>query len=684
MSEFKIKVSVDLDTSDIEGKLKALGDNQKIKLDIDTSDFNKIESQLKSLKNTFKDAFKIDGSAISDIKKLTNALDGITGGSKKGSAKTSVSSLVNEYKDLYNTADKLQKQLSKGGLGEDGLKRTQKQINEITNEMNKLRAKMTDSENASLDLFESKKSLGSLTDLNNYLNKIESQASELGNKIQSIDMDFLSDSSKSALKQVSDTIEKIRADAKEDILLEVEVGDALDKLKLAGESIKNIQKESSENSKEYAKALVEQEKAQDKLIAQQQKAQEKLVAQQQKDSIAKQKAEMDSLVNQYKEFANVHSNLQKQMNSGKLGEDSIKRTAMQMSELKTNMSQLYDKMDSNARKQIDIFNTSQMNKGIADMNSAMSKIESTATSLGTKLNSISFDHIDDAKINRIKDELKDIQDVAKQDIELDFNVGDILSDLNRLSSEIKNLEKVENLASSFGKISGSIKDAGGDVENFANSIKELENSADRIDGSFERAFRSANDELRDMQSSVRRMSSETGSGGLFGSIFGTTEDFLGNFSQFKLLDLAGDFIASGIQNMAGAWKDTVIETDAAMTDLKKVYTKNLTGDNLKGYLNNVTEVAKGTGKTSVDVIEGTFKAVKSGISDIDNALAFAKQASIFSNVGDITQEQADTILAATMSAYGGVANSLKPVREQIVGAGKDYNTLTKFMDLAKI
>ena len=134
--------------------------------------------------------------------------------------------------------------------------------------------------------------------------------------------------------------------------------------------------------------------------------------------------------------------------------------------------------------------------------------------------------------------------------------------------------------------------------------------------------------------------------------------------------------------MASAWKDTVVETDAAMTDLRKVYDKNLTGDALKGYLNSVTEVAKGTGKSSVDVIQGTARAVQSGISDINNTLTYAKQASIFSNVGDVTQEQADTVLASVMSAYGGVENSLKPVREQIVGASKDYNTLTKFMDLA--
>lgn len=484
MSEFKIKVSVELDSSDLESKLNALGKDQKIKIDIDSSGIDKIENQLKGLKKSFQDAFKIDSKTFGDLNKLT-------------------------------------------------------------------------------------------------------------------------------------------------------------------------------------------------------KAQEKLTKQQNRQALDAQKNEMKSLINEYKDFANVYSKLQKQMNSGKLGEDSIKRTAMQMSELKTNMSQLYDKMDSNAKRQIDLFNTKQMNKGLVDMNSVMNKIESQATSLGTKLNSISFDHIDTSKIENIQSELKQIQDIAKQDIQLDLNVGDILSDLNRLSSEIKNLEKVENLASSFDKISGSIKDAGGDVEKFASSIKELENSADKIDGSFEKTFKGVNNELKDMQSSVKKISSDTNGKGLFGSILGSKEDFLGNFASFTLAEVAGDFISDGIRTMARAWKDTVVETDAAMTDLRKVYDKNLTGDALKGYLNSVTEVAKGTGKSSVDVIQGTAKAVQSGISDIDKALTFAKQASIFSNVGDVTQEQADTVLASVMSAYGGVENSLKPVREQIVGASKDYNTLTKFMDLAK-
>ena len=671
MSEFKIKVSVQLDDSELNDKLGELEKDHKIPISLD---MNKIDSQLKGLKKSFQDAFKIDSKALGDVNKLAKSLEKLNGKGGNTPSKNSskqVSSLVSEYKNLYNTVEKLQKQAAKGGLGDEGLKRTQNQINSITSEMNRLRSIMSDTENANLDLFESKKSLSSLTDLNGYLNKIETEASSLQNQIKEIDMNFLSDTSKSDLNKVTSAIDEVRNSAKEDILLEIEVGDALDKLNKASESIKKFQKESTESAKEYNKALVEQ-----------QKTQEKLVAQQQKESMTKQKGEMKNLINEYKDFSNIYSNLQKQMNSGTLGEDSIKRTAMQMSELKTNMSQLYDRMNSNAKQQIDLFNTKQMNKGITDMNSVMNKIEAQATSLGTKLNSISFDHIDTSKIENIQSELKQIQDIAKQDIQLDLNVGDILSDLNRLSSEIKNLEKVENLAGSFDKISGSIKDAGGDVEKFASSIKELENSADKIDGSFEKAFKGVNSELKDMQSTVKKMSSDTKGKGLLGSILGSKDDFLGNFTSFTLAEVAGDFISDGIRTIARGWKDTVVETDAAMTDLRKVYDKNLTGNALKGYLDSVTEVAKGTGKSSVDVIQGTAKAVQSGISDIDKALTFARQSAMFSNVGDVSQEQADTVLASVMSAYGGVENSLKPVREQIKGAGKDYNTLTKFMDLA--
>ena len=389
--------------------------------------------------------------------------------------------------------------------------------------------------------------------------------------------------------------------------------------------------------------------------------------------------QMKDMVNQYKDLANVYSKLEKQMNSGSLGENSLKRSALQLSELKTQMSQLYDKMDANAKAKIDLFNTKQSIKDISDMNNYLNKIESTATSLGTKLNSISFDHIDSSKIEKIQNELKEILDLAKQDIDLELNVGDILSDLDKISNEIKNLEKIENLASSFEKVSSSVTDTKGNIEKLSSEIKSLENVADNLDGSFDKAFKGASDSVKDFQNNLKKLNSSSKSGS---GIFGDKDDFLGNFTQFKILDLAGEFIADGARQLASAWKDTIVETDTAITDLNKVLTNRLTGDALDGYLNQVTQVAKGTGQASTDIIQGTAKAVQSGIKDTEQALKYAQQSAIFANIGDMSQEEADKILTSVMSANGGVEKSLQQTSSHLKAYGKDYSQLQEFIDMA--
>ena len=329
-------------------------------------------------------------------------------------------------------------------------------------------------------------------------------------------------------------------------------------------------------------------------------------------------------------------------------------------------------------EQIRLFDESKTNKQMVEMNSLMSKIETQATSLMTKVNGISFDNIDSSKLEKIKNEIEEIQSVAREDIDLDLNTGELLGDLNKLQSEIKNLEKVEGLYQEFNKISDAIREAGGDTENFTNELRQLENIASSLDGSFDRAFKGANNELREMRDNLRHVNSEARN---VSDSSGFMNDFMGNFTQFKLADIAFDALIDGLRMAVQGIKETVVETDGALTDLRKVY-EDFGSLDIGGYLDQVTEVAKASGKASVDVIQGTAKGIQMGIKDINEALEFAKQSAIFSNVGDVSQDVADSTLSAIMSSFGGVENSLKPVREQIKGAGEDYNTLTKFMDLA--
>ena len=150
--------------------------------------------------------------------------------------------------------------------------------------------------------------------------------------------------------------------------------------------------------------------------------------------------------------------------------------------------------------------------------------------------------------------------------------------------------------------------------------------------------------------------------------------------------MAGDLLADGIRRLGEGLVDTVVETDKAMTNLMKVAPETFsgTGEQLEQYLGKVTDVTKKTGSTITDTIDGTAKALQVGFKTMDEALAYAQNSTVFATVGDMAQDEADSILASVMSAYGGVSNALKPVREQVKGAGEDYNTMTKFMDLANV
>ena len=335
--------------------------------------------------------------------------------------------------------------------------------------------------------------------------------------------------------------------------------------------------------------------------------------------------QVNGLVKEYKELGNVVTKLEKQLNNGKLGVDSVNRISNAIDELKKKMQTLRTiaegEMDFNSLIKMDDFDHSQLNKGISEIHSNLNKVETQAESIRKTINNIDMSNISDGS----KSELQDILDIVE-----------------RIKTEAKDV----NLDMDTGT-----------------------------------ALR----ELRDCEDVVKRISREARSsskGGFFGGMLGSWDDFKGSFASLTLANVVGDFLEDTIRETVRAWKDLVVETDSAMTDLRKVYDENLSGDNLSKYLDNVTEVAKNTGKSSVDVIQGTANAVKMGIDDINKALEFSQRASMFSNVGDVSQEQADTMLSAILSAYGGVEESLKPVREQIKGASKDYNNLTKFTDLA--
>ena len=256
MSEFRIKVSVDLDVKDVKSQLKELDQDYKIKATVDMS---KINQQIISLRKNFKEAFRFTSKDLGGLDKLIKTLAKINGSTQNNGVKE-ISDLVTKYKDLGNTVEKLQKQLSKGGLGEDSIKRTQTSISELKAEMDKLYSKMTDKQKDSVGLFEFKNANKNIVDLYSNLNKIETQLNKLEGKSDGIKIEFLSKDSLDELNKIQTTIEEIRTEAKNDIKLEVDVGNALNQINDVNDSLNRLQKEAKENEKAISKSINSQVK----------------------------------------------------------------------------------------------------------------------------------------------------------------------------------------------------------------------------------------------------------------------------------------------------------------------------------------------------------------------------------------------------------------------------------------
>lgn len=292
-----------------------------------------------------------------------------------------------------------------------------------------------------------------------------------------------------------------------------------------------------------------------------------------------------------------------------------------------------------------------------------SAVKELQASLDKVISSVNWDKVDSltfdksiAEIRKLESEIKeafDIQASNKRNGEITLFSDKVFSDLNRLKSEFK---EIGNLESEFDRITNAIKNLG-------------EVAPDRVSLSMKEIRQDVSNLTKDLKE-LNSTSSRTG------AFF---DDLWDSMRTFTLGNMIGNALEDGVR----AIKDVVVNLDGALTDLMKVAPDNFRGtsEDLKQVGRDAIEVAKVVGQSSEDVILGTAKALQTGAKNMKDAMEIAKGSAMFANVGDISQEQADTYIASVLSAFGGVDKALTPVRENIQGMGKDYNTLTKFIDL---
>lgn len=297
--------------------------------------------------------------------------------------------------------------------------------------------------------------------------------------------------------------------------------------------------------------------------------------------------------------------------------------------------------------------------GFSDKNS----VKSLQADLDRVITSVNWDKVDKltfnksiAEVRRLESEIDkalNVKDTNKRQADIKLFSDKTFAQLDKFKSEFKNIGNLDS-----------------EIDRLKNSVRELDNVApDRLPN----AMKNIRQEVKGLGDELKSVSKGSGVKNFFGDLYDSMRTFT-----------LGNMIGNGIEDGVRAIKDVVLNLDSAMTDMMKVAPSNFKGTSqeLKQVARDANEVGKSVGQSTDKVIQGTAKALQTGAKTMKDAMEIAKSSAMLANVGDLQQEQADTYIASIMSAYGGMDKALKPVQKRVQGMGKDYNNLTKFMDLA--
>lgn len=386
------------------------------------------------------------------------------------------------------------------------------------------------------------------------------------------------------------------------------------------------------------------------------------------DSIDKEEKKKLQNQRQYnQEVGKLYSQSDKDMLSGytrQLNErnNALKQSASRESQIIKQQQREYEGLArslsssmSKAQSQISKLGKS----GFSDKNG----IKSLQADLDKVIASVNWDKVDRLTFNRSIAEVRKLESEINKAMDATAN-NKRQADIKLFSDKtFSQLDKFKNEFKNIGSLDS-------EIDRIKNSVRELDNVApDRLPN----AMKNIRQEVKGLGDELKNVSRGSGVKNFFGDLYDSMRTFT-----------LGNMIGNGIEDGVRAIKDVVLNLDSAMTDMMKVAPSNFKGTSqeLKQVARDANEVGKSVGQSTDKVIQGTAKALQTGAKTMKDAMEIARSSAMLANVGDLQQEQADTYIASIMSAYGGMENALKPVQKRVQGMGKDYNNLTKFMDLA--
>ena len=306
---FKIKNIISIDSKNATKELNEWRKRQeknKLKLDLDINNFNKIEQTLKRLQNLSnkmnndisrqnlkleqdrikqqtklaqremelrmknelelakrksRDLTEIEKANIKEVSKIEQSIyktdkkqatdlakhkqkleqdlvkyrENLSKLDMKGIDKDSNPKLINQYKDVANTIDKLQSQINKG-VNEDSIIRTTNKIQDLKRTYEQL-ARQIDEVNRKS--FDGKRDNKNLVNMNKDLTKLESSAEKAMTKLNSLDFKHIDTSQ---IKEIENSLRRLKEVSSKDLNLDLDIhiGDAINQVKELDRALTNL------------------------------------------------------------------------------------------------------------------------------------------------------------------------------------------------------------------------------------------------------------------------------------------------------------------------------------------------------------------------------------------------------------------------------------------------------------
>ena len=650
MAEHKIDLKVELDTSKAKSDFDSLTNMMKnikpIKIDIGDSvgNINKLKTALEALGKFNAKGFSKINKEIDSFSKSMKSLNSIKGDGFK--------QINNQIKNLTTNMGNISK------LDDISFSNVNKQIKNMTTSLEKMNTfKFNNLESLNKVIGMSEKTISSMTsagvkDFSSFADSINkvTKAMEKISKTNLNDIKKMGTLIENVGKGfdkafVGDNVSKGTAKLKEmaNVLQEINKLDSATKKQVMGSNIvSDVQKESKARS-EMKSLLNEELKIRKQLMTSTNDQSTKALASNLKEvqkalngmSIEKSASHMRSLTQSMaKEFQSIQSKAQ----SMKTQLEKALKVDKNVANIQ-GFKDVYKELQNISNFKID-FNSDLAERDIANLNSKLKELESKTKSLNIDVKSTGkFDKLQ-SEIDTLDRKIKELRDN-----QIDFDVDDSeLKEAERLLDKLKGYKLGNIDAGGWKQIDTDIGNCNKSIKNYSSEVKKASKASDSGASSGFKWAKNLNDAL----------------------------------STYTPIYMASRLLTTATEGTV----QSIIDLDSAFRDIAKVAPDSYKGtrEEMRALKQDATEVANAVGKTTVEALQGTASAFQLGIKNTKDALTYAKNINMFSNVGDMTVEEADSQMKSIMSSYGGVEKAVKAGTSAVKSAGKEYSLMTEIMD----